>query len=311
MRRLAALLLTLLFTATALADGGPAPQKRLTCPLDGTPTFPLGNEGKPASKMYSDLEAPTEAYTSLVVACPKCGYANWVQEFQAPVDGATASYVHQHLQATAARAGNDPLWAFKHHLELLTFRQAGLRERIGATLFYSYVLKRRRPMGGQDPVMEREIQAVRRQVLGMLEEALRVEPPRGRRGQLEWQYLTGELLRLTGDANHAKPRLKAVCEEREEAGYLVGRMACEMAQRAERGETIEDYRDGMYDVGELPPPGSEKKKPAEAEKKPAEGEKKPGEGEQKPEPRKPLPPMQPPPPPRHNGDAPPPPPPAG
>jgi hypothetical protein len=304
LHRLAALLLTLSFTAVAWADGGPAAPRRLVCPIDGAATFPVGNDGQPAPRTYSDLEVPTEAYTSLVVACPKCGYANWVQEFQTPVDGATAGYVHQHLQATAARAGNDPLWAFKHHLALLDFRQAGLRERIGAHLFYSYVLKRRRPLGGQDPEMEREILSVRKHVLEMLEEALRVAPPKQKRGQLEWQYLTGELLRLTGEVKRARPWLKAVCEEREEAGYLVGRMACEVSVRAERGETIEDYRDGVYDVGALPPPGTEKKKPLEPVKNLDGAEKKP-------EPQKPLPPMTIPPPPRNNGNAPPPPPPAG
>ena len=304
MRHLLVLIALCLLAATALADAGPVPSQRLAWPLDGTATFPIGSDGKPAPRMYSDLEVPTQAYTNLVVACPKCGYANWVQEFQTQVSGATATWVHQHLAATASRAGNDSLWAYKHHLMLLEFRRAGLSERIGATLFYTYVLKRRRPGGGQDPEMEREIQTVRKQVLGMLEKALKVEPPAKLRGQLEWRYLTGELLRLTGEPKKGLPLLQSVCEQREEAGYLVGRLACEMAGRATRGETVEDYREGVYDIGTVPPPGSKPKKPAEPEKKPTEPEKKPVE------PQKPLPPMEVPPPPRNNGDAPPPPPPA-
>lgn len=288
--------------ARATADEA-APTHRLTCPLDGTQALPLGGDGRPSPKTYSDLEVPTEAYTNLVVACPKCGYAGWAQDFQTQPGSEIAGFVRSQLAPTAKRAGTEAIWAFKHFLRILEFRRAPVRERLGATLFYSYVLKRKRPNGGQDPDMERELQGVRRVIIEQLREAMRVDPPKKARGQLEWQYLLGELTRLVGEAKKAEPLLRAVCSEREEAGYQVGRMACDMATRANHGETFEDYREGVFDIAALPPPGAKKPAPAE----PA----KPKEPEAKaPETQKPLPPMERPPPPRGTGDAPPPPPPA-
>jgi hypothetical protein len=300
---LAAVVMAWTWAASARAEG---PAARLTCPLDGAATFPIGSDGNPASKTYTDLEVPSQAYTNLVVACPKCGYAGWAGDFQSSPDGGTASYVRGQLAATAARAGSDPVWAYKHFLAILEYRRAPLRERLGATLFYSYVLKRRRPNGGQDPAMERDIAAVRRLALELLTRALAETPPKTTRGRLEWTYLRGELLRLVGEPKAGRPLLDEVCQQREEAGYLVGRMACEMAGRAAKGEAFEDYRDGLYDVTHLPVPKAPK--PAEADK-PAEG-KTPEPTERPAEPGKPLPPMQRPTSPAEDQGAPPPPPPA-
>ncbi len=296
-----------------------APTQRLICPIDGAVTFPVGNDGRPAPRTYSDLETPTEAYTNLVVACPKCGYANWTGQFQSQVDGATTSFVRAKLTPTANRAWNDPVFAYRHMLQLLEFHQASLRERIGALLFYTYVLKRKRPMGGQDPDMEREIQETRKDVIALLVQAMRIDPPLKDRGVLEWRYLIGELTRLVGQPAQAEPMLRSVCENRDDAGYLVGRLACEMATRAQRKETFEDYRDGVFDIQTLPPkkvfaPPAPAQAPADPNTPPSKDNsaKPPAAGAPPAPPAKPLPPMARPESPRPSeGGPPPPPPPAG
>ena len=215
------------------------------CPIDRAATFPIGNDGKSSPRMYSDLEIPTQAYTNLVVACPKCGYAAWTGDFGRPVDAATESFVRTHLTATARRAAEDPVWAYKHHLQLLNHRNAPLRERIGANLFAAYVQKRRRPHGGSDATIERELMAIRREVIALLVQGLRDDPPRTLRTKLEWTYLLGELTRLVGDTEHARPLLAEACKEKDNLGVTLGRMACEQADKAAKRDTFEEYRDGV------------------------------------------------------------------
>lgn len=216
------------------------------CPIDGSPARAMGSDGNVSPKMYTDLELPSQAYTNLVVACAKCGYAAWAGDFSRQVDAATEAFVRQNLSATARRAGEDPLFAFKHHIALLQHRNAPLRERIGALVFESYVMKRRRPRGGSDPAVEKEILAVRKDMTALLAQALREDPPKSVRARLEWLYLLGELTRLTGDPARAKPVLAEVCKDKENLGVTIGRMACEQADKAARGDTFEEYRDGIF-----------------------------------------------------------------
>ncbi len=215
------------------------------CPLDRTTTLPVGSDGKSAPRMYTDLEIPTQAYTNLVVACPKCGYAAWVGDFSRPVDPATESFVRGSLTQTARRAAEDPVWTYRHHLQLLRRRNAPLREMIGANLFATYVQKRRRPHGGSDTIVEREVMAIRKEVIALLAQALRDDPPRTQRTRLEWVYLLGELTRLVGDTEHAKPLLAEACKDKDNLGATLGRMACEQAEKASKRDTFEEYRDGV------------------------------------------------------------------
>ncbi|MBM4342897.1 MAG: hypothetical protein FJ100_05930 [Deltaproteobacteria bacterium] len=215
------------------------------CPIDGTATFPIGTDGKTSPKLYTDLEIPTQAYTNLVVACPKCGYASWTSDFSRPVDAATEAWVKANLAATARRAAEDPAWAYRHHVQLLQRRGAPLRERIGALVFQSYVLKRRRPRGGSDANVEREIASVRRDITVLLAQALREDPPKSARTRLEWAYLLGELTRLVGEPGHARPLLADVCAQRDALGITIGKMACDQAEKAAHNDTFEEYRDGV------------------------------------------------------------------
>lgn len=276
------------------------------CPIDGSKTQPIGTDGKPSPKMYSDLEIPTQAYTNLIVACLTNGYANWTDDFEKPVSGDVQRFVQTELAATAKRV-SEPLVAWAHHIKLLRYRRASPREMFGALLTYSYVQKRARPSGGQDHALERKIRDTRKEVLALLDDLLKVDPPKTLRSRLEWIYLHGELTRLTGDAKTAAPRLKYVCDQQENAGYTIGQLACSLADRAAHGETWEEYRSGQFDISVVPdkdpPPPDPNKKPAETKPAPPKVEAAP--------PAKPLPPMAPPPPPRapDDGAAPPPPPP--
>ncbi len=291
------LLLTL--GGSALAQDLPN-ARRLSCPVDGTTVLVSNTEGRASPRMYSDLEVPTEAYPNLVIACSKCGYANWVEDFEKPVSGNVAAFVHQNLGATAKRAGSEPLFAWQHHLKILQARGAGLRERFGAALVYSYVLKRKRPLGGQDHDLERQVQAARADALALLIQVMKDDPPRKPRGKLEWQYLIGELTRLTGDPKHAEPVLRAVCTNAADAGYTVGKLACEMADRAAHADTFEEYRDGVFDVAQIPDPNKPKLAPAPP--KPATpAPAAPPTAAPAPAPE--LPPMQRPPPPRDPGSS--------
>jgi len=281
-----------------------APQVRhLTCPVDGGTAAFGGTQGRSSPRMYSDLEVPTEAYPNLVIACGQCGYANWTEDFERPVPGSVAAFVRQNLAATAKRSGNEPLFAWQHHLKILQARGAGLRERFGATLVYTYVLKRKRPIGGQDHELERQIQSARADTLTLLLQVMKADPPRKPRGKLEWQYLIGELTRLTGDTKHADPVLRMVCNNQADAGYTVGNLACEMADRAARGDTFEEYRDGVFDVAQIPDP---RKAKASAPKPPTPTQAQPPSPPPaaEPAPAPVLPPMQRPPPPRDPGSAP-------
>mgnify|MGYP002640645889 CR=1 FL=1 len=240
----------------AAAQAQPAPQrpvsKSFICPLCGGHAHAIGHDGKPSPRRYSDLEVPTRAYTNLVVACPKCGYAAWSQDFESRVSGAAQQYTRRYLAKTAKRAAQSPLLAYQHHMNLLHVRRASLNEQIGAALFYTYVLKRGRPYGGMDPKLERKVQKARTRALALLTLALKRDPPSDRRAALEWDYLKGELTRLTGDPKAALPYLQKVCWARKQAGYTVGRLACQMTERAKRGESWEDYRDGGTDVRQIP-----------------------------------------------------------
>ncbi|MFZ4579314.1 MAG: hypothetical protein ACOYOB_13035 [Myxococcota bacterium] len=253
-----------LLTASVAQAQTPASARPLVCPVDGAEVRETGTDGRASPRMYSDLEVPTEAYPNYVVACAKCGYAAWTQDFERPVSGELSAWVKQYLAATARRAGSEPLYAWKHMLQILDHRQVSLRERLGATLFYTYVLKRRRPNGGQDHALEREILAGRKQVVGYLMQSLRDEPPKSARARLEWRYLVGELTRLIGEPAKGLPMLQEVCKSREEAGYTVGKLACEMADRAAKGDCWENYRDGMFDATAIPKPANPAEAPAAA-----------------------------------------------
>ncbi len=222
--------------------------RRYICPIDGGQTSPVGHDGKPSLRRYSDLEQPTRAYTNQVLACPKCGYAAWKGAFEKPPSGAVVHHVRSHFKRSAKRAATDPVIAYQHHLNLLHLRKVSIREQIGAALFFSYVLKRKRPYGGMDPKLERKLIAARTRTLKLLQSAMKGEPPRRLRTRLEWRYLIGEMLRLTGKPRAAQKPLQAVCEAKRKAGHTTGRLACEMAHRAAAGETWEDYRDGVFDV---------------------------------------------------------------
>ncbi|MCO4761089.1 MAG: DUF2225 domain-containing protein [Myxococcales bacterium] len=251
---LAALLLMTTSQATAAPPSTPtttARAKIYRCPLCGTQAQAIGHDGKPSPRRYSDLEVPTRAYTNLVVACSKCGHAAWSQDFESPVSGAAQRYARRYLAKTAKRAAQDPVFAYQHHMNLLHVRRASLQEQIGAALFYSYVLKRRRPYGGMDAKLETRIQKARQRALALLKLAHQNDPPSDKRTRLEWQYLIGELMRLTGKPKAALPYLNQVCWAKKDAGYTVGRLSCQMALRAKGGETIEDYRDGVTDVQQI------------------------------------------------------------
>ena len=239
--------LTVVVVAGIVVEGYGDSQERASypCPLDGTVTFPVGTDGKTSLKLYSDLEIPTQAYTNLVVACPKCGYASWTSDFSRPVDPALEAWVKSNLQPTARRAAEDPAWSYRHHVQLLQRRNAPLRERIGALVFQSYVHKRRRPRGGSDPAVEREIAAIRKDIIGLLAQALRDDPPKAARTRLEWLYLLGELSRLVGDPTNGKMILSEVCKDKDILGLTLGRMACDQAEKAARNDTFEEYRDGV------------------------------------------------------------------
>lgn len=226
----------------------PAPQRTYHCPIDGEAAVPKGTDGKETPRRYSDLEMPTQAYTNLVVVCPKCGYAAWRDDFERAPSDAVTHYAQTVLARSARRADTDPVAAYQHLMNVLHVRRADLHDQVGAALFYSYVLKRKRPYGGLDVKLERKIVSARQRVLKLLQSAMKSAPPRQLRARLEWTYLAGELRRLIGDAKGAASELKLVCEAKREAGYTVGRLGCEMADRASRGDTWEDYRDGVFDV---------------------------------------------------------------
>ena len=232
------------------------PLQRYTCPLDGTVVQSTGSDGKPAPRRYSDLEIPTRAYTNLLAVCGKCGWATWAQEFDRAPSDEVVAFVRNQLGVTARRATTDPALAWQHHLRILHIRRAPIDERIGATLFASYVMKRDRPPGGQDHELERRIKAVRLDAITLLEKALADDPPRSERARLEWTYLVGELARLTGQTARAAPILQGVCDQRDVVGYTVGKLACEMVGRAAKGESFEDYREGVFDIAVVPPPGA-------------------------------------------------------
>ncbi len=325
------LLVVLLPTWVALAapPARPTPTaakgRSYICPIDGGRTSAIGHDGKPSPKRYTDFEMPTRAYTNLVVACPKCGYANWTHDFERPVSGGITTYVMTHFKKSARRAAAEPSIAYQHHMNLLYNRRSEIREQIGTSLFYTYVLKRKRPWGGIDPGLELRIVKSRKRALKLMKKAMNDDPPRTPRGRLEWRYLIGELSRLTGDPKAATPILKEVCQIRE-AGITVRKLACEMVERARRGDTSEDYRDGKFDMRGIDAALKRSKamKAAaarlhEADKKAAKAaktaEKAKNQAKAKPEGKKkgPLPPPNVPPPQSNSGDkyAPPPPPPAG
>ncbi len=246
------ILLSLLLSAFA-ANLAQAQARTYVCPVDGARVVQVGGDGQPAPKMYSDFEVPTEAYANRIVACPSCGYAQWAAEFERPVDGSIVTYTQQNLKPDARRVV-EPRIAWKHFIDLLHFRRVPPREQVTALLYYTYVLKRARPGGGQDYALEMQIKQVRAEVLNLLFAALKDDPPRSERARLEWLYLSGELMRLTGDPKRALPLLDDVCGLKETAGHLVGNLACEMADRARRGECFEDYQGGFVDVTTAKPP---------------------------------------------------------
>ncbi len=218
------------------------------CPIDGAETTAKGADGRDTTRRYSDLEMPTRAYTNLVVVCPTCGYANWAEDFERRPDPAVVDYAQRVLRRSAQSAAKDPIAAYQHLMNVLHVRRADLAEQIGASLYYTYVLKRQRPYGGLDPALERKILAARKRSMGLLARALKTDPPRQAHARLEWMYLLGELERLTGDTKAAAQSLRVVCDAQREAGYTIGRLSCEMVDRAAKNESWEDYRDGVFDA---------------------------------------------------------------
>lgn len=289
------LVVALFGAATAQAQ-----TRTFVCPVDGTHVAQVGGDGQPAPKMYSDFEVPTEAYANRIVACPGCGYAQWATEFERPVDGSITAYTQQNLKQDARRVV-EPRIAWKHFIDLMHFRRAPAREQVTALLYYTYVLKRARPGGGQDYDLEMQIKRIRAEVLNLLFAALKDDPPKSERARLEWLYLAGELTRLTGDSKRALPLLEDVCDLKDLAGQMVGNLACEMANRAQHGECFEDYLGGFVDVTTAKPPVKAAALPNAPTLAAAPEPAKPSA---------PLPPMQRPPPPRGASDAgaPPPPP---
>lgn len=207
-----------------------------------------GEDGRDTTRRYSDLEMPTRAYANLVVVCPVCGYAAWRGEFERGVGPEVASYARQSLARSARRAATEAPAAYQHLMNILHARRAPIDEQIAAGLHYSYTLKRLRPYGGIDPALERKIVAARVRAASLIERGLQHDPPKSAHVALEWRFLAGELMRLARNPQGAAPLLKAVCEQRRQAGFTVGQLACEMAERATRGETWEDYRDGVFDM---------------------------------------------------------------
>ena len=274
-----------------------AQTRSFVCPVDGTRINQQGGDGHASPSMYSDLEFPSDAYANRIVACPSCGYAHWALDFERLVDGAVSAFVHQTLKKDARRVV-EPRIAWQHFVELLRFRNVAPREQISGLLYYTYVLKRSRPGGGQDYDLEMLIKAVRLQILDLLFKSLRDDPPKSERARLEWLYLTGELMRLTGEHRRAEPLLADVCGLRELAGRTIGDLACEMAERAKRGQCFEDYRGGVVDVTTAKPPQKSADLPAAVTKTSAP-----------PPPLVPLPPMERAAPPRASVDTAPPPPP--
>ncbi len=240
-------LLVLLLAGFLVGTSAHAQTRSYVCPVDGARVTQVGGDGQPAPKMYSDFEVPTEAYANRIVACPSCGYAQWAVEFERPVDASVVAYTNQNLKKDARRVA-EPRFAWKHFIDLMRFRRAPAREQVTGLLYYTYVLKRARPGGGQDYDLEMQIKQIRAEVLNLLFAALKDDPPRSERARLEWLYLAGELTRLTGDPKRALPLLDDVCDLKETAGNLVGNLACEMADRARRGECFEDYQGGFVDV---------------------------------------------------------------
>lgn len=296
MRRILPFLLLACLLPTSLAFGQ---TRTFVCPVDGTRVTQSGGDGQAAPRMYSDFEVPTDAYASRIVACPSCGYAHWALEFERMVDGSVSAYTQQNLKKDARRVA-EPRIAWRHFTELMRYRNAPVRERITALLYYTYVLKRTRPPGGQDYDLEMQIKGIRAEVLSLLFVALKDDPPKSERARLEWLYLAGELTRLTGDPKRALPLLDDVCGLKELAGNLVGNLACEMADRARRSECFEDYQGGFVDVTTAKPAV----KAVELPKPPTPPAAEPAK------PSAPLPPMERAPPPRGTSDAgaPPPPP---
>lgn len=250
------------------------------CPIDGAETTAKGADGRDTTRRYSDLEMPTRAYTNLVVVCPTCGYANWAEDFERAPDPAVVDYAQRVLRRSAQSASKDPIAAYQHLMNVLHVRRADISEQIGASLYYTYVLKRQRPYGGLDPALERRILAARKRSMGMLMRALKTDPPTQAHARLEWMYLFGELQRLTGDTKGAASSLRSVCDAQREAGYTIGRLACEMADRADKNESWEDYRDGVFDARgiEAAEKDAERRR-AEADKARAEAERAKAEEE--------------------------------
>ncbi len=226
----------------------PPPRRTYRCPVDGAEAAAKGADGRDTTRRDSDLEMPTRAYSNLVVVCPSCGYAAWAGEFERMPPPEVADYARSTLKRSARSAGTDAAAAYQHLMNVLHVRRADFTEQIAAALYFTYVLKRQRPYGGLDPALERKIVAARKRTVGLLNRALRDAPPKLLHARLEWTYLVGELTRLGGDTQSAATALRGVCEQQREAGFTMGRLACEMAQRAERGESWEDFRDGVFDV---------------------------------------------------------------
>ena len=71
---------------------------------------------------------------------------------------------------------------------------------------------------------------------------------------LAYSFDGPKLLGTGGAIQRALPLLDDVCGLRETAGQMVGNLACEMADRARRGECFEDYHGGFVDVTTAKPP---------------------------------------------------------
>lgn len=239
------------------APDAAAAGRTYTDPIDGTKVRPYDRPPRGSTRRYSDLESAARNYAGMILVGPKSGYVAWVADFERPVSPELRDFVLRELKPHARRSSQDATVAYEVFNELLHYRGAPDTERVGALLFHSYLLKRQRGQlerPGQirnAARLEHDILQARRRALSLLAQVARDKPPKTRRAQLEWEYLIGELLRLTGEPDKALPLLRYVCENRDDAGYSVGKLACEMRDRAARKETWEDYRDAMYDVRPL------------------------------------------------------------
>jgi len=222
-----------------------------TCPVDGAKTNWVQPGPGAGPSRNTDLEGPATPYQSYVVACEGCGYAMWADRFENRVDDTTKRLVRRVLYERRHEARQDGRVAYEHLARILAYQRAPLTDQLTANLFWSYVIKRKRPVGRVDLKLEAQLRDVRRTARNILQRAKADEPPATTRGMWEWTYLDGELARLVGEPDKAVSDLNAVCKYAAEAGPAIGKFACAQVERARRGDTSEFFRGELYDVRQI------------------------------------------------------------